>query len=123
MKTSVTYAHAWAHRKAGATLINVHCEPLPGGRYRIVFHPRIEFPAAASFQEIAQACWDRFEPVVRANPAPWLWMYKHWRYRPADADPANYPFYANVSPAFEQRLTEGRDTLEPLSASPKDEPV
>jgi Kdo2-lipid IVA lauroyltransferase/acyltransferase len=106
LKTSVTFAHAWAHRRAGATIINVHCEPLPGGRYRIVFHPRVEFPADASFQQIAQACWDQFEPFVRANPAPWLWMYKHWRYRPAAADPADYPFYANVSPAFEQRLLE-----------------
>ena len=88
LKTSVTFAHAWAHRRAGATIINVHCEPLPGGRYRIVFHPRIEFPPDASFQEIAQACWDQFEPFVRANPAPWLWMYKHWRYRPMAADPA-----------------------------------
>jgi lauroyl/myristoyl acyltransferase len=107
MKTSVTFAHAWAHRKAGATIIPVHCEPRPGGRYRIVFHPRMEFSADASFRDMAQACWERFEPVVRANPAPWLWMYKHWRYRPAEADPAGYPFYANVSPVFEQRLAEG----------------
>jgi lauroyl/myristoyl acyltransferase len=42
----------------------------PGGRYRVVFHPRIEFPAGASLQEMAQACWDQFEPVVRKNPAP-----------------------------------------------------
>jgi KDO2-lipid IV(A) lauroyltransferase len=117
MKTSVTFAHAWAHRRAGATIIPVHCEPLPGGRYRIVFHPRMEFAADASFQEMAQACWDRFEPVVRANPAPWLWMYKHWRYRPEAADPADYPFYANVSPVFEQRLAEGAGALEPISAS------
>jgi KDO2-lipid IV(A) lauroyltransferase len=107
LKTSVTFAHAWAHRRADATIINVHCEPLPGGRYRIVFHPRIEFRAEATFQEIAQACWDQFEPVVRKNPAPWMWMYKHWRYRPASAEPAAYPFYANVSPHFEERLKEG----------------
>ena len=74
LKTSVTFAHAWAHRRAGATIINVHCEPLPGGRYRIVFHPPIKFPPDASFQEIAQACWNQFEPHVRANPAPWMWM-------------------------------------------------
>ena len=106
LKTSVTVAHAWAHRRAGATIINVHCEPLPGGRYRIVFHPVIEFAPEASFQEITQACWDRFEPVVRENPAPWMWMYKHWRYRPETADPNAYPFYANVSPHFEKRLQE-----------------
>ena len=106
LKTSVTVAHAWAHRRAGATIINVHCEPLPGGRYRVVFHPVIEFAPDASFQEIAQACWDRFEPVVRKNPAPWMWMYKHWRYRPEAAEPNAYPFYANVSPHFEKRLKE-----------------
>jgi KDO2-lipid IV(A) lauroyltransferase len=116
LKTSVTFAHAWAHRRAGATIINVHCEPLPGGRYRIVFHRPIEFPEDASFQEIAQACWDQFEPFVRANPAPWLWMYKHWRYRPVAAAPAVYPFYANISEEFERRLEERAKKLEPMSS-------
>ncbi|PYJ11323.1 MAG: hypothetical protein DMF06_03145 [Verrucomicrobia bacterium] len=117
LKTSVTFAHAWAHRRAGATIINVHCEPLPRGRYRVVFHPRIEFPSDASFQEIAQACWDQFEPFVRANPAPWMWMYKHWRYRPIAADPADYPFYANISEYFERRLEEREKKLEPMSST------
>jgi KDO2-lipid IV(A) lauroyltransferase len=116
LKTSVTFAHAWAYRKANATIINVHCEPLPDGRYRIVFHPRIEFSAEASFQEMAQACWDRFEPFVRANPVPWLWMYKHWRYRPLDADPAMYPFYSNISQDFERRLDERARGLPPMTS-------
>ena len=46
---------------------------------------------------------DRFEPVVRANPAP-CFEYNTWRYRPAERGSAGYPFYANVSPVFEQRL-------------------
>ena len=117
LKTSVTFAHAWAHRRAGATIINVHCEPLPRGRYRIVFHPRIEFPPDAAFQEIAQACWDQFEPFVRADPGPWMWMYKHWRYRPIAADPADYPFYANISEFFERRLEERAKKLEPMSST------
>jgi len=54
-------------------------------------------------QQIAQACWDSFEPYVRKNPAPWLWMYKHWRYRPSDAQ-RPYPFYANVEPRFDKLL-------------------
>jgi KDO2-lipid IV(A) lauroyltransferase len=116
LKTSVTFAHAWAHRRAGATIINVHCEPLPGGRYRIVFHPRIEFPAGASLREIAQACWDQFEPYVRENPAPWLWMYKHWRYRPLAAGTTAYPSYANISQDFERRLEESADNLEPMTS-------
>jgi KDO2-lipid IV(A) lauroyltransferase len=117
LKTSVTFAHAWAHRRAGATIINVHCEPLPGGRYRIVFHPRIDFAPDASLQEMAQACWDQFEPFVRANPAPWLWMYKHWRYRPLAADPASYPFYANISQDFERRLDERARHLPPMTST------
>jgi lauroyl/myristoyl acyltransferase len=111
LKTSVTFAHAWAHRRAGATIINVHCEPLPHGRYRVVFHPIVEFAPDASLQEIAQTCWNQFEPVVRRNPAPWLWMYKHWRYRPEGANPDAYPFYANVSPQFEKRLAESEQAL------------
>src|SRR5436190_349053 len=82
LKKSVTPAHAWLHQRSGAALIPAHCEPLPGGRYRIVFHPRIQVDPTATLRQIAQACWDSFEPVVRDNPAPWLWMYKHWRYCP-----------------------------------------
>jgi lauroyl/myristoyl acyltransferase len=117
LKTSVTFAHAWAHRRAGAIIINVHCEPLPGGRYRIVFHPRIEFSAEATFQEMAQACWNQFEPFVRKNPAPWLWMYKHWRYRPLAAAPQDYPFYANISQDFERRLDERARGLAPMTST------
>jgi hypothetical protein len=79
---------------------------LPEGRWRIVAEPKVLVPAGATHQEIAQLCWDAFEPVVRQNPAPWMWMYKHWRYRPEMADPRSYPFYANVSPHFEKRLEE-----------------
>jgi KDO2-lipid IV(A) lauroyltransferase len=113
LKTSVTFAHVWLHRRTGAPLINAHCEPLPDGRYRVVFHPKINFPPGASLQQMAQACWDQFEPVVRRNPAPWLWMYKHWRYRPVNAEPADYPFYANVSVEFERRLAESGQETEP----------
>ena len=117
LKTSVTFAHAWAHRRAGAIIINVHCEPLPGGRYRIVFHPRLDFPAEATFQEMAQACWNQFEPFVRKNPAPWLWMYKHWRYRPLRVAPEEYPFYANISQDFERRLDERARGIAPMTST------
>lgn len=101
LKTIVTVAHAWLEERTHACLIPLYCELLPGGRYRIVAKRPIEFAHDASHQEIAQACWDAFEPVVRQNPAPWLWMYKHWRYKPADAA-CEYPFYSQESPAFEQ---------------------
>ncbi|MFL6537723.1 MAG: lysophospholipid acyltransferase family protein [Chthoniobacterales bacterium] len=101
LKTIVTVAHAWLEERTHACLIPLYCELLPGGRYRVVAKRPIEFAHDASHQEIAQACWDAFEPVVRQNPAPWLWMYKHWRYKPAHAA-RRYPFYSQQSPAFEQ---------------------
>jgi lauroyl/myristoyl acyltransferase len=103
LKTSVTSAHAWLHEHTGVPIVPAHCEPLPGGRYRLVFHPMIKDAAAMTYQQIAQACWDSFEPYLRQNPAPWLWAYKHWRYRPLNAD-RPYPSYAKVSPAFEKML-------------------
>lgn len=101
LKTSVTLAHAWLHEKTGAPLVPAHCEPLPGGKYRLVFHPILTAPPGATHQQVAQMCWDSLEPYVRENPAPWLWMYKHWRYKPADADRA-YPFYANPHRKFDK---------------------
>jgi len=103
LKTSVTSAHAWLSEQTGVPIIPAHCEPLPGGRYRVVFHPKIDNTAGMTLQQIAQACWNSFEPYVRKNPAPWLWMYKYWRYRPANADRA-YPSYANFMRPFEEML-------------------
>jgi lauroyl/myristoyl acyltransferase len=108
LKTSVTSAHAWLHEQTGVPIIPAHCEPLPHGRYRIIFHPKIERTAEMTHQQIAQACWNSFEPYVRENPAPWLWMYKHWRYRPAKPD-RPYPFYANFYRPFEDMLERDRD--------------
>jgi lauroyl/myristoyl acyltransferase len=100
LKTIVTVAHAWLQDRTGVPVIPVHCEPLANGRYRVVAHPKVELAPGATHQEIAQACWDTIEPVVRKNPAPWLWMYKHWRYKPAGA--AGYPYYSQESWAFDQ---------------------
>jgi KDO2-lipid IV(A) lauroyltransferase len=107
LKTSVTSAHAWLHERTGAPIIPAHCEPLPNGRYRLIFHPKIANTADMTHQQIAQACWNSFEPYVRKDPAPWLWMYKHWRYRPANPD-RPYPFYANFYRPFEDLLEHDR---------------
>ena len=103
LSTSVTSAHAWLHEQTGAPIIPAHCEPLPDGGYRIIFHPKIERTADMTHQQIAQACWNSFEPYVRKEPAPWLWAYKHWRYRPAKPD-RPYPSYANFFRPFEEML-------------------
>jgi Kdo2-lipid IVA lauroyltransferase/acyltransferase len=110
LKTCVTAAHAWLNEHTGVPIVPAHCEPLPGGRYRLVFHRNIDSTKSMTHQQIVQACWDSFEPYLRKNPAPWLWMYKHWRYKPADAE-RPYPFYANVAPRFEKLLKDERVAL------------
>ena len=108
LKTNVTSAHAWLSEQTGTPIIPAHTQPLPNGRYRLVFHPKIE-TAGRTYQQVAQACWNSFEPYVRKNPAPWLWMYKHWRHRPADAD-RPYPFYAWWQPRFDRAIAAARET-------------
>jgi KDO2-lipid IV(A) lauroyltransferase len=105
MKMSVTFAHAWLHRRTGLPIVPVHQEPLPGGRCRVVFHPKLEIPPDATDQQIAQLCWNQFEPVVRQSPSPWLWMYKHWRFRPTNAA-GPYPFYAHSVPRFDTLVAQ-----------------
>src|SRR5438552_17548087 len=112
LKTSVTSAHASLHKQTGVPIIPVHCEPLVGGRYRVVFHRKIDSTEAMTLQQIAQACWNSFEPYVHKNPAPWLWMYKHWRYRPANAR-RKYPFYAHTWVRFDALLERDQTSKEP----------
>ena len=103
LKTSVTSAHSWLNERTGVPIIPAHCEPLPDGRYRLIFHPKIERTAEMTHQQLAQACWNSFESYVQKSPAPWLWMYKHWRYLPGKPD-QSYPFYANFYRPFEDLL-------------------
>ena len=44
LETSVTSAHAWLHEQTGVPIVPAHTEPLPGGCYRLVFHPKIDTP-------------------------------------------------------------------------------
>ena len=111
MKKCVTYAHAWLHQRTGAPIVPVYCTPLPDGKYRIQVLPKLEFEKGTSVIQITQRCWDQIEPVVRQNPSPWVWMYKHWRYRLAGS-PKPYPFYAELGPKFEARLNENMAKLE-----------
>ncbi len=105
MKMCVTLLHAMLADRGGALLVPCEADPLPDGVTRLIVHPPLEIAPGASLREIAQACWDVFEPILREKPHLWLWPYKHWRYKPADAA-RPYPFYANVSPQFEKLLRE-----------------
>ena len=103
-KMCVTILHSILVQRGGALIVPVHGEPLPGGRVRVVIDRPLAIPPGASARDIAQLCWDHFEPRIQERPELWMWAYKHWRYRPADARPEDYPFYANPSTGFENLL-------------------
>ena len=103
LKMCVPLLHAVLAQRANALLVPVETRPQPDGTCRVIAHPGVEWPEGASLQEIAQRCWDAFEPIIRARPELWLWPYKHFRYRPRHAT-RTYPAYANDSSKFEKLL-------------------
>jgi len=102
MKMCATYLHAILAQRTGARLVPMTSEPLPDGTCRVVVHPPLDIPEGSSGQQIAQITWDFFEKRIREKPELWMWMYKHWRFRPK-GDTHPYPFYAHESGKF-QRL-------------------
>ena len=112
LKMCVTYMHAILAQRGGARMVPVDGIPLPDGRCRIVFNPSLPIPPDATTQEIVQSCWDYFELRIREHPELYMWAYKHWRYRPSDAAPETYPFYANISAEFDKLLADMQPTRE-----------
>jgi len=103
MKMCATYLHAILALRAGACLIPMTSDPLPDGRCRVTIHPPLEYPEGATGQEIAQIAWNHLEKIIRAKPELWMWMYKHWRFRPKGAT-HRYPYYSHESGKFERLL-------------------
>ncbi len=101
-KTCVTAIHADLLKRTKLPVIPGIAIPLADGRYEMRGYRPLTFDEDATPQEIAQACWDVFEPTIRENPAPWLWMYKHWRYLPDAESSDNFPAYAHASVKFEE---------------------
>lgn len=100
LKTSVTIAHGFLAKQTGVPILPVMCHPQQDGTYVFHYYPSFRADTDISPGQIVQQCWDTFEPAIREDPAPWLWMYKHWRHLPKDVDPKDYPDYANFSKAF-----------------------
>ncbi len=100
-KTCVTAIHAELMKRTGLTVIPGICIPRPDGTYLLRGFEALKFGPDDNEQTIAQACWNIFEPHIRENPAPWLWMYKHWRYLPG-GEAENYPDYARQHDGFDQ---------------------
>ncbi len=97
----VPLLHAVIAQRTGALLVPVETQPQPDGTCRIIAHQPVEWDATASVREIAQRCWDAFEPIIESRPELYLWPYKHFRFRPRDAK-RPYPAYANKSSRFDK---------------------
>jgi Kdo2-lipid IVA lauroyltransferase/acyltransferase len=121
LKTRVTQIHAFLHLRSGAPILPWVTLPRPDGGCMIRLLPWLRFQPNTSYQEIAQACWNLFEPIIRAYPQNWLWVYKHWRYRPSVAT-RSYPFYANSSTQFDLEVEsqERPEKAESLAALIRD---
>lgn len=100
-KTCVTAIHAELMKRTGLKVIPGICIPQPDGTYHIRGFKALTFGPDDTDQTIAQTCWNIFEPVIRENPAPWLWMYKHWRYLPQGEEKI-YPSYARQNEKFDE---------------------
>jgi Kdo2-lipid IVA lauroyltransferase/acyltransferase len=116
--TCMTAAHVEIARRCQAPMFVTICEPLADGRARLRVLDVIR-PAEQGTDRIGQAAqaqriWDHFEAAVRQRPELWLWMYRHWRYRPLceesvakgrdgppGSDHSKYPDYAQEAVAFD----------------------
>ncbi len=102
LKTSVTILHAFLAKQTGAPILPVICLPQEDGTYVFKFYKSFHAEDSQTPQAIAQHCWDVFEAEIRKRPAPWIWMYKQWRYLPESAGGTKFPNYAKAAPAFNE---------------------
>jgi lauroyl/myristoyl acyltransferase len=115
LKMCVPVLHAVLVQRVNAIAVPVETEPYDDGTCRVTAYPGLNFAPGMSLQEIAQQCWDAFEPMIRRRPDLWLWPYKYFRYRPKDAT-RPYPFYARESSPFEKLL---RSLANPPAKTPR----
>ncbi len=86
--------------RTGTEIMFGFCLPEPGGRYRIRITDNLvppPFDKAADpdqvAREITQQIQNEISREIIEHPQFWLWSYKHWRRRPGQDYPANYPQY------------------------------
>lgn len=85
----MTAAHVEIARRCDALMFVAVCEPIAGGRAKLrvldVISTQGQGDDRESQARLAQTVWDHFESAIRQRPELWLWMYRHWRYRPLQA--------------------------------------
>lgn len=99
---SVSLFHIVLARRTGVPIVPMLAEPGPDKRWIIRYLDPVEIPESEPVSAAVQRCWDVFEPIIRARPESWLWMYKHWRFLPAGTPADAYPEYARNHPGFDE---------------------
>lgn len=83
----MTAAHVEISRRCDASMVIAICEPQPDGRALLRVLDVIQAGGTNSHlsrTELTQMVWDRIETAIRQRPELWLWMYRHWRFRPSE---------------------------------------
>jgi KDO2-lipid IV(A) lauroyltransferase len=95
-----TRLHAVVAMRSKALIVPALAYPTPGGKSEIRAFAPLDPAHFESEEHIAQAVWDTIERAILEAPHLWLWTYKHFRYKPADAR-REYPDYAISHPSFD----------------------
>jgi len=98
---ATTTALASLSLRTGAPLVPAFAVPLEGGRYRLVYEPAIDPPAADDpdpVRALTQRCTDVLEMYVRRHPHLWLWMHRRWRDESEEGDPHSTGMFPAAAP-------------------------
>jgi KDO2-lipid IV(A) lauroyltransferase len=91
------------HLRTGAPLVPVFALPLPGGRYRLRYGPRVEVPLSGDRDEdvrrVTHACTKVLEAQIREHPEFWLWMHRRWKTQPGPGESVYAPSRAPADTA------------------------
>ncbi|MDZ4404090.1 lysophospholipid acyltransferase family protein [Prosthecobacter sp.] len=105
--TCVPTLHVELAKRLGLSIMTGVCRPLDDGGYEVNIYEAIQPKPEDDTRELTQNVWNHFETVIREHPECWMWMYKHWRYRPVGAPGVphpDYPRYSNLSPALVEMI-------------------
>jgi lauroyl/myristoyl acyltransferase len=105
LEMCVSVLHGIFALRGDAIVVPAICMPQADGSASLEAFDDLEIPAGATLASVAQLCWDRYEPIIRARPELWLWAYKHFRYKP-HGTAVQYPTYANEWDAFDKLRAE-----------------
>lgn len=108
LKTCATIIHVMLAQRLGIQLAPTLCVPNDDGTYTMKVGKPFTPGPNDSPKDVAQQCWDWFEPEIRARPELWMWMYKHWRHLPMDGTNELYPAYANAADTRFAKIVAGK---------------